>query len=280
MLSVKVFLGYNFIIMLKRLAILTLMSVLAVHCPAQKQDRSSLAQDETDKQPAPAASSVDKGTSAPNQKCTDTETPPWWKSPEWWLCILGIPTLIFIGWQARATAESTKVMQRSIEVQEAEFAQWLDIGEWAIEHDRSVHFSRSGNQVFNAPDELKVRLSFPLLNNTSRPLFIKFVRTLLAIGTIKAFKTFMTEENESLSVPPKDEYRVEIDTILDKDQVLEYIGYTFPIEAVVMVKFSNALNKPEDASFRRLIMCNAFEGITTVSKGHISKEEIHDRKSV
>ncbi|HTY85228.1 MAG TPA: hypothetical protein VMB19_13475, partial [Silvibacterium sp.] len=169
-------------------------------------------------------------------------------------------------------ADSAEAMRRSIEVQEAEFAQWLDIGEWGIEYDRkNYQLGRSGTQVFNHPGEMEVRISFRLFNNTARPLFIKSVRTLLAIGTEKVFKTFSTEE--SVTMPPKDEYRVVIDTILDKDQVTGYIAYMLPIEAAVEVNFLNALHKPEYAGFQRLVMCNAFDGITTVSKGHVCKEE-------
>lgn len=185
-----------------------------------------------------------------------------------WLLLL---TLGGIVWQARATADSVEALKRSIEVQEAEFVQWIDIGEWKIEYDRGVYqLSRSGTQIFNHPGEMEVRLSFPLFNNTVRPLFIKSVRTLLAIGTEKVFKTFSTEE--SITVPPKDEYRVVIYITLDKEQVTGYIAYTLPIEVVVEVNFSNALHKPDYAGFRRLVMCNAFDGITTVSKGHVSKE--------
>lgn len=184
-----------------------------------------------------------------------------------WAIIL---TLAAIAEQANEAAKATKVMRRSIEVQEAEFAQWLDIGKWVVEYDRSEYqLARSGSQIFNHPGKMKVRISFPLLNNTARPLFIKSVRTLLAIGTEKVFKAFLTEE--SITVPPKDEYRVVINTTLDKEQVTGYIAYTLPIEASVQVNFSNALHIPDYAGFRRLVMCNAFDGITTVSKGHVSK---------
>jgi hypothetical protein len=201
--------------------------------------------------------------------------------PQWWNVLLAWPegitawllllTLGGIVWQAQATADSVEAMKRSIVVQEAEFVQWIDIGEWKIEYDRGVYqLTRSETKIFNHPGEMKVKLSFPLLNNTARPLFIKSVRTLLAIGTEKVFKTFSTEE--SIPVPPKDEYRVVIDMTLDKEQVTGYIAYTLPIEAVVEVNFSNALHKPDYAGFRRLVVCNAFDGITTVSKGHASKQ--------
>src|SRR5580692_7231107 len=36
---------------------------------------------------------------------------PWYKIPEWWLCILGVPTLGFVGWQSwetRKAAQATR----------------------------------------------------------------------------------------------------------------------------------------------------------------------------
>lgn len=171
---------------------------------------------------------------------------------------------------AKATEDAVSATKRSIEVQEAEFVQWIDIGDWSIEYDRSEYqLARAGHQIANHPGEMKVRLSFPLFNNTTRPLFIKSVRTLLTIGAEKVFKNFTTEE--SLPVPPKDEYKVIIDTILNEAQVTGYIAYTLLIEATVEVNFSNALQKPAFAAFQRLVACRAFEDTQTMSKGHVSK---------
>jgi hypothetical protein len=81
---------------------------------AKKEQRSDLAKHDSDDNRAPAAVSyVNNETSAPKQQCPCTETPPWWKRPEWWLCILGVPTLGFIGWQARAAKVSADAVMRS-----------------------------------------------------------------------------------------------------------------------------------------------------------------------
>jgi hypothetical protein len=39
----------------------------------------------------------------------------WYTSPEWWLCILGFPTLICIGWQAIATTRAARATEASVE---------------------------------------------------------------------------------------------------------------------------------------------------------------------
>jgi hypothetical protein len=36
------------------------------------------------------------------------ETPTWYKQPEWWLCIFGVPTLGFVAWQTWSTARAAK----------------------------------------------------------------------------------------------------------------------------------------------------------------------------
>jgi hypothetical protein len=43
------------------------------------------------------------------------DSPPWYETAEWWLVIAAIPTLIFVGWQARETARSVEASNRNIE---------------------------------------------------------------------------------------------------------------------------------------------------------------------
>jgi hypothetical protein len=41
---------------------------------------------------------------------------PWYASPEWWLVILGFPTIIFVAWQAIATRQAAVAAQASTDV--------------------------------------------------------------------------------------------------------------------------------------------------------------------
>jgi len=59
----------------------------------------------------------------PNNTCTCTDkdtsknqTPHWYASPEWWLVIVAIPTLVLIWYQARETARAARAAQMSAEV--------------------------------------------------------------------------------------------------------------------------------------------------------------------
>jgi hypothetical protein len=38
---------------------------------------------------------------------------PWYKIPEWWLCILGAPTLLIVGWQSWETRKAAKAGSES-----------------------------------------------------------------------------------------------------------------------------------------------------------------------
>jgi hypothetical protein len=89
--------------MLKRLAIFALLFYAMVSCAGQEKARPSLPQDHNNKQVAPAISPVHNEAPVPNKQSANTEVPPWWESPEWWLCILGVPTLIALFWQAQQT---------------------------------------------------------------------------------------------------------------------------------------------------------------------------------
>ena len=42
----------------------------------------------------------------------------WYASPEWWLCILGVPTLLFIGRQTKATARAARAAEASVNLGE------------------------------------------------------------------------------------------------------------------------------------------------------------------
>jgi hypothetical protein len=56
---------------------------------------------------APSVSFVNNETSYPNTGAKQ-EPLSWYKQPEWWLCIFGVPTLGFVAWQTRATASAAK----------------------------------------------------------------------------------------------------------------------------------------------------------------------------
>ena len=89
--------------MLKWLAILAFLAVPVN--PSQKDQRADLPKNNSNVQTAPAVSFVNNETSCPNTASSGTQPPHWYASPEWWLFILGVPTLIFVGYQSRLMAK-------------------------------------------------------------------------------------------------------------------------------------------------------------------------------
>jgi hypothetical protein len=106
--------------MLKWLAIFLFASTVVLN-PGQKNKRSDFPQSNADNQPAQAPLFVNQVSEpSPNKKTADAEPPYWYASPEWWLCILGVPTLFFIGLQAKETRKAAEATRDSIRLQQAE----------------------------------------------------------------------------------------------------------------------------------------------------------------
>jgi len=92
--------------MLKRLAIFGLLLAIAMGNASQEQDRPKLAKDNGQQHKGPLVSLVNNETCAPNTQTANTKPPHWYTIPEWWLCILGVPTLIYLIIQTDATRKA------------------------------------------------------------------------------------------------------------------------------------------------------------------------------
>jgi hypothetical protein len=94
---------------------------------------------------------------------TQNKSPNWYVSPEWPLVIVGIFTLLAIWYQARETARATKAMQKSVQLQEIELRQWVDITNWRSE-------------VRTVQNETILEIYFDVVNPTKIPI------TLIAVS--------------------------------------------------------------------------------------------------
>jgi hypothetical protein len=95
------FLGYNYRTMLRIAPIFCTLIVLATGSSANKNGGSDLAETKGNDKPSPTVSIVNNQACAPDKDGRYTETPPpWYESPEWWLFILGVPTLFYVARQA------------------------------------------------------------------------------------------------------------------------------------------------------------------------------------
>ncbi len=74
----------------------------------EKNYGSNPAKYESSDNRAPTFSAINNQTCSPNQETANNDPPHWYTSPEWWLFILGVPTLVFIALQAREMRKATE----------------------------------------------------------------------------------------------------------------------------------------------------------------------------
>jgi len=180
---------------------------------------------------------------------------------DWWAYVANIVLAgvgfagVFVGWRTlRWLRVQTQAIRRSAEVQEAEFIQWVDIGNWSIKHIAPViDFDVVGNTVARKPKEIDITMLFSVLNNTSRPLTIGEVATSLQVAYWPTWKEFTVSERRRL--PPKGEFTVSIDLRLEGNEVDRYIMNALYISIAVVVTFENALGLSDKTSFPRFAAC-------------------------
>src|SRR5437764_420353 len=76
--------------------------------------RTDFAQSKAEQQPPPTTvTTVNNNTCTPNTGGADNSSPQWYASPEWWLVLLGFPTLFFLGWQANESRKAGEAARDS-----------------------------------------------------------------------------------------------------------------------------------------------------------------------
>jgi hypothetical protein len=116
--------------MLKWLAIIALAcgtAVPLVGYSGEEKNSAPLAKQQSESSPPPSIAAAKNQTAAPNPQGTDTKTPHWYTSPEWWLCILGVPTLYYIGRQAKETRNAAQAALKQANHMIASERAWLVI---------------------------------------------------------------------------------------------------------------------------------------------------------
>jgi hypothetical protein len=101
--------------MLKAIGAILMLCGFAIHLSGQTQHGTSAKKPPSNPQGQATSTFVNNSC---NETCTDStknQTSHWYASPEWWLVIVAIPTLILIWYQARATAKSAKATEDSVE---------------------------------------------------------------------------------------------------------------------------------------------------------------------
>jgi hypothetical protein len=115
---------------MKSLAISAVLLLSTVAHPSKKDQSSDLAQNNTPDKAAPSSFYVSNQTTYPKTGDGENKSQPPLKNPEWWLFAIAIPTLIYVGKQARSTADAAEATLKSVKLQEAQLRQWVDIDDW------------------------------------------------------------------------------------------------------------------------------------------------------
>ncbi|MGC1160370.1 MAG: hypothetical protein WA891_21440 [Acidobacteriaceae bacterium] len=260
--------------MLKWLAAILLLSAV-VPDPGKKYHGSNLAHHKGDDQSAQAPLFINQvSQSTPNEKASNDQPPHWYTSPEWWLCILGVPTLVFIGAQAKETRKAAEAARDSIRFQRAALAQWID-----VEFERADCGSPL-DPLGNAVGYAGVVLHFKALNNTPYPLTIKKVTA--KIRPPLEWEPFVIEETERLP-PARDGkaaiYRFHIRLSFEGPTLQNYVSGYLVIAVKGMVVYEPVTRERlDDQQFEMLIKCSP-EGGEKIPEGRPREAEPNQKKS-
>jgi hypothetical protein len=227
------FLGYNYRIMLKSLALIVLLAVTGIRDTGKKNDGSNLAENNGDNKASPTSTVINNQACPPDKDGTSAQSPSWYVSPEWWLCILGVPTLLFIGWQAKATANAAK----SVEKQTKELA-IQNRNMVARERARISLHSVSKPQIL---DDLTfaniIKITIYVVNAGSSTAF-----NVKALGTMNIVKIDdKEEETVNAAIDPEDWYDLEIPKIISPTEdgnpisiTIDRVGGLIKVDLVII----------------------------------------------
>lgn len=232
--------------------------------PTQEHSQTSVARDAPDHY----------GSADERQRTGDAKPPKWYASikwAEWLLVVAAFLTLVVVGWQSRATARATKAMERSVNLQEANMRQWVDV---EITGVQSIDALTDGAKL---RENVVIQIKFKAINNTPHTFKIKKVTTKISRNRgpeEMGWETFEVEEEATL--PPSKEgkesnypFYVTLDlegpavkTYMDDKLLVSIAGYVF-IEPAI------GGSGPQAESFGYLTVCG-FSGIKILP--YIGKE--------
>lgn len=94
-----------------------MLTLVAISVCGQGNKSTSLPKYDEHKTSVPQSAFSDRGkqSPAPQENRAEAESPPWYTSAEWWLFILGVPTLGALLWQANATKDAASAAQEGAE---------------------------------------------------------------------------------------------------------------------------------------------------------------------
>ncbi len=139
--------------MLKLFAILSVALALTVNPGKKDQSPDQAKRDSGNNGTPTAAALLDDKISTPDTKSAKAESPPWYTSAEWWLFILGIPTLIVIAFQAIASKQAAEAALLNAKALISSERPWLVVSIERSEYEQpDVFIVRIHRQVSRVGD--------------------------------------------------------------------------------------------------------------------------------
>jgi len=156
---------------------IVLLSILAGNLPGQAKQSTKANKTSPNPQGQPSATFIDN--TRPNARTDGSQKnhPHWYASPEWWLVIVAVPTLILIWYQARETARAAKVTKIAAEATKSQVGAmiaseraWID-GELAISQGLGIYrYTLKARNLGRTPGQIySYRISPALYNDQFSP---------------------------------------------------------------------------------------------------------------
>jgi hypothetical protein len=246
---------YNFAIMLKSLAVIAVVALLSGDA-SKKDQRADLAKSDSGNGGANSTLTVvNNHAAAPKEDSANSQPPHWYARPEWYLLILGIPTLIFVGIQAVASREAAEAALKQANYLEASERAWLvmrsSMGSytpgqdgdkwmywWEIENTGHTPARIIETQCVYEIVEWHNLLIFPAVPKYPEPIEVKGF--LLPPGGKSDYNTFLRQQTDGRIVKPHEMESGVIHMIEMEGMFLRAYGY---------VKYLDAFGKARESRF-------------------------------
>lgn len=190
--------------------------------------------------PAPPVTIVDNSVRQNDQNRSGREAPESHAGIEWsnWALVLIAGATGWAVWkQAKESANATKAMRESIELQEVQFRQWVEIGDW---ENATGYLQPTVKQAL-----IVVRCKVG--NTTKFPLTLKAI----TIGRNGKSDTF----NPNILIPPNEGHPTDIPVDIEIADLQEYWrnGYKFGVS--IDLVYEDVLRRDRSQHFLHMVYC-------------------------
>lgn len=191
----------------------------------------------------------------------DPEPTKWYaalKRSDWWLVVAAFATLGVVCWQAIATANATKAMRKSVELEEIALQQWVDLVNWR------------SNFVLDSENVAAIKVRVDVVNPTNFPFTIKNASITFDNGLTYYFR-------EDFFLTPKNPYTVAVTIRITESQYGQYLENGLRITVKGNIPLAGSLRKLQPQPFLGTLVCRRdetrFESQTPVRQEGKTGEE-------